>query len=102
MFQIGGGCQGPAFKVMDVSSIQDGLITGMTDFPTWKYASPHNIVRVTPIQDSCNNCHAAGYADFWLTDVLADDEGWLPAAFTSDEAIVGSLVVVESAPSMAP
>lgn len=79
-----------------VADSQDGLITNMTASPTWKYTSPHNIARVTPIQATCNNCHAAGYSDFWLTDSLVDNEGWLPADYESDEAEANSLVEVSA------
>jgi len=41
--------------------------------PTWKYATPHNIQRVTPQNQSCNNCH--GNARLFLTakDVAPDE-----------------------------
>ncbi|HEX9115170.1 MAG TPA: hypothetical protein VGA61_03820 [Anaerolineae bacterium] len=36
------------------------LLTKFNDLPTWKYATPHNIQRVTPQNKSCNNCHGNG------------------------------------------
>ncbi len=33
--------------------------------PTWKYATPHNMVRNAPQTASCNNCH--GNTDLFLT-----------------------------------
>jgi len=83
-----------------VSDSQDGLITDMTALPTWKYASPHNIVRNTPITAggiaACSNCHAAGYSDFWLTDALLADEGWLPAEYEGDEDAANAAVEVDT------
>ena len=87
------------FSYLDSTTPVAGLIPNMTAAPTWKYASPHNIARVTPIQSTCNNCHdMTGYLDFWLTDALADAEGWVPAAYASDEAVANSNVIVEAAP----
>jgi hypothetical protein len=57
-----------------------GLIPDLSALPTWKYATPHNIVRQTAITSSCDNCHGAGYASFWLTDAFDDAYGWVPAA----------------------
>lgn len=54
-----------------------GLIPNLTAAPTWRYATPHSIARVTPIQASCNNCHAAAYAGFWLTDAVNAAFGWV-------------------------
>jgi thiosulfate/3-mercaptopyruvate sulfurtransferase len=86
------------FRYSDSDPV-DGLIPNMTNAPTWKYASPHNIVRNTAITEgdfsACSNCHnSPGYEDFWLTDPLLDDEGWLPAAYESDEAAANTLVKV--------
>ncbi len=41
--------------------------------PTWKYATPHNIQRVTPQNQSCDSCH--GNEDLFLTanDVAAEE-----------------------------
>jgi hypothetical protein len=68
-----------------------GLIPSLTALPTWKYATPHNIARTSPItQDpdgggplnACSNCHGTNYGAFWLTDALDDAHGWVPAAST--------------------
>ena len=41
--------------------------------PTWRYATPHNIQRLTPQTESCNNCH--GNPDIFLTiDKVAPEE----------------------------
>lgn len=49
------------------------LLPRYDDVPTWKYAAVHNIQRVTPQNQSCNNCH--GQADLFLTaaDVAPDE-----------------------------
>jgi hypothetical protein len=73
----------------------DGLVPALADAPTWKYATPHNIARVTPIQSSCANCHDADYAKFWLTDAVLDAYGWVgddPAAQEA-EAEANALVI---------
>jgi hypothetical protein len=46
----------------------DELMPGFDNVPTWKYATPHNIQRVTPQNAACDNCH--GNAEMFLT---ADD-----------------------------
>jgi thiosulfate/3-mercaptopyruvate sulfurtransferase len=85
-----------------VAGSQDGLIPDMTGLPTWKYASPHNIVRETPITEDCNNCHAlGGYQDFWLTDALDNHEGWLDTtSYGSDEDAANAAVEVDTPMSM--
>ncbi len=50
----------------------------MGSLSTWKYATPHTIVRSTPITASCNNCHGTDYSKFWLTDPVQAAEGWVP------------------------
>ncbi len=66
-----------------------GLIPNISALPTWKYATPHNIARVTPITrdpdgggplNACSNCHGANYEAFWLTDAIGDAHGWVPAS----------------------
>lgn len=49
------------------------LLPNFDALPTWKYATPHNIQRITPQTESCNACH--GNAEFFLTadDVLPDE-----------------------------
>jgi len=40
---------------------------------TWKYATPHNIQRITPQAESCNSCH--GNSEIFLTaDKVSPDE----------------------------
>jgi hypothetical protein len=43
----------------------DALLMDFGDVPTWKYATPHNIQRVTPQNATCNSCH--GNAELFLT-----------------------------------
>ena len=42
-----------------------GLLPGFDNLNNWKYASPHNIQRVTSQSRNCNNCH--GNKDLFLT-----------------------------------
>ncbi len=51
----------------------------MGSVATWKYATPHTIVRTTPITAACTNCHGADYNKFWLTDPIEAAQGWVPA-----------------------
>jgi thiosulfate/3-mercaptopyruvate sulfurtransferase len=51
----------------------ENLLPSFDDVPTWKYATPHNIQRVTTQNSDCANCH--GNTDLFLTadDVLPDE-----------------------------
>jgi hypothetical protein len=46
----------------------DTLLPDFDNVPTWKYATPHNIQRITPQNENCDKCH--GNAELFLT---ADD-----------------------------
>ena len=71
-----------------------GLVTGMMAAPTWKYATPHNIARVTPIQSSCKNCHdRALFTSFWLYDALDAAQGWLPQTYQADDIAANAGVI---------
>jgi hypothetical protein len=35
----------------------EGLLPAFDSAPTWKYATPHNIQRVTPQNQNCESCH---------------------------------------------
>lgn len=51
----------------------DDLLPQFDALPTWKYATPHTIQRITPQSRSCNACH--GNAEVFLTaDDVAPDE----------------------------
>jgi len=51
----------------------DNLLSTFNNVPTWKYATPHNIQRVTAQNQSCDSCH--GNADLFLTaDDVAPEE----------------------------
>jgi len=41
------------------------LLTNFNAAPIWAYATPHNIQKKTPQNESCNSCH--GNADIFLT-----------------------------------
>ena len=51
----------------------EDLLPDFDNVPTWKYATPHNIQRVTTQNSDCANCH--GNTELFLTadDVLADE-----------------------------
>ena len=81
----------------------------MTARPTWKYATPHNIQRnsigATSVFASfnvgdCNNCHAAAYANHWLTNPVQNAMEWLQPAYQSDEQAANAGVVQPAAPPM--
>jgi len=44
----------------------EDLLPNFDARPTWAYATPHNIQRITPQNESCNNCH--GNTDIFLTE----------------------------------
>ena len=51
----------------------ENLLSNFDALPTWAYATPHNIQRITPQAESCNACH--GNADLFLTaDKVAAEE----------------------------
>lgn len=75
-----------------------GLIPNMGNIPTWKHATPHNIQRVTKITRSCNNCHGTDYDKYWLTDPIANAQGWLPSAYQDDETDANAGRVTQPAP----
>jgi thiosulfate/3-mercaptopyruvate sulfurtransferase len=62
------------------------LLPNYDDVPTWKYAPVHNIQRVTPQNQACNNCH--GQTTLFLT---VDD-------IAPDELAANGNVIVESIP----
>ena len=43
----------------------ENLMPNFDALPTWAYATPHNIQRLTPQAQSCNNCH--GNPEIFLT-----------------------------------
>jgi thiosulfate/3-mercaptopyruvate sulfurtransferase len=71
--------------VPDIFAFYDGYV--LPDFdnaPTWKYATPHNIQRVTAQNQSCDSCH--GNADLFLTaDDVAPEEMEANAAVIVEE-----------------
>lgn len=51
----------------------DLLLPEFDNQPTWRYATPHNIQRITPQTETCNSCH--GNPDVFLTaDKVAPEE----------------------------
>jgi hypothetical protein len=71
-----------------------GLIPNMSALPTWKAATPHTIVLSTEITKACTNCHGADYSKFWLTDPIANAEGWIPSAYAADETAANAAIKV--------
>jgi hypothetical protein len=81
----------------------DGLVPNVPALPTWKFATPHNI---RPLSETsaihldatvCANCHGTAFSQFWLTDPLQDDEGWLEAAYEAEDAAANTGVVQPTA-----
>jgi 3-mercaptopyruvate sulfurtransferase SseA len=79
--------------------------TGAPDMgssPTWKRATPHSIARQTAITSSCYNCHSTVDFSFqkdprfWLTDPVADAEGWVPSQYEADERAANAGLVLDS------
>ena len=66
---------------------EDNLLADFDNAPTWKYATPHNIQRVTAQNESCDSCH--GNEELFLT---ADD-------VDSEELEANADVIVEDVPS---
>jgi len=64
----------------------DNLLPTFDSLPTWKYATPHNIQRVTTQNESCDSCH--GNADLFL---MADD-------VAPEELEANAAVIVEEIP----
>jgi hypothetical protein len=51
----------------------ENLLPNFDALPTWKYATPHNIQRITPQNETCDACH--GNPEFFLTaDDVAPEE----------------------------
>jgi hypothetical protein len=59
----------------------EDLLPTFDNVPTWKYATPHNIQRITPQNANCNNCH--GNSQLFLT---AEDVA--PAELAANAAVI--------------
>ncbi|MCL7453239.1 MAG: hypothetical protein M8467_09335 [Anaerolineae bacterium] len=59
----------------------ENLLPNFDALPTWKYATPHNIQRITPQNETCQSCH--GNAEFFLTDGDV-----LPGELEANEAVI--------------
>lgn len=68
----------------------NNLLPNYNLLPTWTYATPHNIQRNTPQNESCNSCH--GNADIFLT---ADK-------IQKGELTANRNVIVENVPGLIP
>lgn len=49
------------------------VLANFDALPTWKYATPHNIQRITPQNKTCDSCH--GNADIFLSEKDLRDYG---------------------------
>lgn len=45
---------------------EGGLLTTFDAVPTWRLATPHNIQRITPQNETCEGCHGGGHRDLFL------------------------------------
>jgi thiosulfate/3-mercaptopyruvate sulfurtransferase len=52
----------------------EGLLPNFDSLPTWVYATPHNIQRITPQAGSCNACH--GNPAIFLTADKVQPSEW--------------------------
>jgi thiosulfate/3-mercaptopyruvate sulfurtransferase len=64
----------------------EGMLPNYDNVPTWKYAAVHNIQRITPQNQDCNNCHGQSALFLLASDVHPD------------ELAANSEVVVEEVP----
>lgn len=62
----------------------ENLLPAFDGAPTWKYATPHNIQRVTPQNQSCESCHDNAEL-FLLAEDVDPDERQANAAVIVDE-----------------
>jgi len=68
----------------------DNLLPNFDLLPTWAYATPHNIQRMTPQSRTCNSCH--GNAEIFLTADKVKPE----------ELEANKNVIVDQIPAMVP
>lgn len=52
----------------------DNLLPNFDDLPTWVYATPHNIQKNTPQNESCQSCHGSDGSLFLTADKVAENE----------------------------
>jgi hypothetical protein len=62
----------------------EDLLSTYENAPTWKYATPHNIQRITPQNQSCESCHDDPDL-FLMADDVDPDEREANAAVIVDE-----------------
>jgi thiosulfate/3-mercaptopyruvate sulfurtransferase len=73
-----------------------GLLPTPHAGPTWKYATPHNIVKNTKITEVCTNCHGSNYTKFWLTNAVTNAEGWVGSANQAGETTANSSLLISA------
>ncbi len=55
------------------ASYGENVLSNFDAVPTWKYATPHNIQRITPQSRSCNSCHGNDRVFLTAADVATDE-----------------------------
>ncbi len=76
---------------IDINSFSfygENLLSNFDSRPTWVYATPHNIQRITPQSESCLSCHENNSV-FLTTDKV-----------TAAEQNANAAVIVEGAPAL--
>ncbi len=59
----------------------DNMLPNWASVPTWKYATVHNIQKITPQNKDCKNCH--GHPELFLTEKDVD-----PAELEANRAVI--------------
>jgi hypothetical protein len=52
----------------------DNLLPNFDALPTWVYATPHNIQKNTPQNESCQSCHGSDGSIFLTADKVSENE----------------------------
>jgi thiosulfate/3-mercaptopyruvate sulfurtransferase len=75
---------------VDRNSFQFYVENGLEHFdelPTWKLATPHNIQRKTPQNQSCNNCHGSAALFLQAKDVRPEYRNANQAVIVAEDQI---------------
>jgi hypothetical protein len=70
--------------------VEDGL-EHFPRLPTWKLATPHNIRRKTPQNETCDACHGRGELFLLRKDVKPEDLEANSAVIVSPDQIPGKV-----------
>ena len=77
----------------------ENLLPNFDSLPTWVYATPHNIQRYTPQNQSCDMCHG-GSAEMFLTGDKVKPEELQANASVIVEALPAPVELILAAPDM--